>query len=375
MVTVTQAKTGKELKVFEKVGEKIHHQDPYFVPPFPGSIVKLVSPKGPFGKHGEVLCFVAWADGQPVGRIAAIENRSHNAHYGDKVGFFGFFDFTNDIEVAKALVETATSELKRRGLNVARGPYNPTSNDECGVLAEGFEAAPMVLMPYNPPYYLDIYEKLGFGGVRDLNAFYIGADQKLPDRIRKIAQRVQRVTGVTVRPVNMKHLERDLKIIQELYNETLQRNWGFVPLTWEDMQASAKDLAAIIEPSMVLIAEKDGQPAGFSMVIPNINEFMWRAKHSPVWLRVLKFVWWLKTSRPKEARLAVLGVKPEFLNKGIGALFYHEALVKGSTKYIGGELSWVEANNKEIIHGIEVMGARKYKNYRIYEKPLEMGRA
>lgn len=375
MVTVTPAKSKSELKEFEKVAEKIHKDDPYFVPPFPGSVVKLVSPKGPFGKHGDVVCFIAWRDGQPVGRIAAIENRSHNKYYADRVGFFGFFDFVDDIEVARTLFQAARAELKRRGLEIARGPYNPSINDECGVLVEGFEAAPMVLMTYNPPYYLDIYKELGLAGVRDLHAYYISGNQEAPQRILKIVDRIKRTSGISVRPFSMKNVDNDLRIIQTLYNETLTRNWGFIPISFEDMKAAAKDLLAIVDPELVMIAEKQGEAVGFSMCIPNINEFLWKAKKSPTWLRVLKFVWWLKTKRPQEARLAVLGVKPEYRNKGLGALFYAETLLRGGKKFVGGELSWVEANNDEIIHGISAMGARKYKNYRIYETPVETGNA
>lgn len=371
MMTIIPARTPSELKKFERVAEAIHAKDPYFVPPFPGSVVKLVSPKGPFGStHGDVVCYIAYRDGKPVGRIAAIENRAHNKHYQDKVGFFGFFDFINDIEVARALVAAAKTELERRGLTSMRGPVAPTMNDECGLLVEGFESSPMVMMAYNPPYYLDIYDQLGLQGVRDLDAFYISGSAVAPERMIKITERVKRSLGLTLRPINLKNLDHDLKIIQELYNETLDRNWGFVPITFEDMKASAKDLVAIIDPELVVIAEKDGQAVAFSMVIPNINEFLWRAKGSPTWLRVLKFVWWLKTSRPKEARLAVLGVKKEFRNKGIGPLFYVEALVKGGAKFVGGELSWIEANNRDLIAGIEVIGAKRYKGYRVYEKPL-----
>ncbi len=373
MVSIARVKSKAEFKLFESIPELLHGEDPYFVPPFPGSIVKLINSKSPFCRHGEVVCFIAFRNGKAVGRIAAIENRSHNAYYSDKVGFFGFFDFIDDGEVVTALYRAACEELKARGLSSIRGPYNPSINDECGLLLEGFEACPMVLMPYNPAYYLAQYEKVGLLPARDLYAFYMSASQEAPGRILKIVDRVKRSTGLTVRPLSLKNLQRDLAIIHTLYNETLNRNWGFVPLSLEELQEAAKELKVIVDPELVMIAEKDGVPAGFSLVIPNINEFLWRGRKSPVWLRVLKFLWWLKTSRPKEARLSVLGVRAEFRNKGIGALFYAETLIKGRQKFIGGELSWVEANNQEIISGITVMGAKRYKTYRIYETPLSKG--
>ncbi len=370
MIKVTQAKSKADLKLFESIAEKIHEKDPYFVPPFPGAVVKLIDPKGAFAAHGDVVCFIAWKDGKSVGRIAAVENRAHNEYYGDKVGFFGFFDFIDNIGVAEALLNAAKAELRRRGLTTLRGPYSPSVNDECGLLVEGFESSPMVSMSYNPPYYVAIYEELGLSPARDLHAYYLSGATETSERILKIVKRVKRATGITVRPFNLKKLDHDLRIIQTLYNGTLKRNWGFVPITFDDMKASAKDLMAVVDPELVMIAEKNGEAAGFSLVIPNINEFMWKAKSSRGLMRILKFVWLLKTSRPKEARLAILGVKEEFQNKGLGALFYAETLLKGGKKFQGGELSWVEANNEEIIHGITVMGGKKYKNYRIFENQL-----
>jgi hypothetical protein len=314
--------------------------------------------------------FVAYRDGKPVGRIAAVVNRAHNEYYKDSLGFFGFFDFIDDEEVARALIEAAKTELKKHGLTGIRGPYNPTSNDEMGLLVEGFDSIPFVMMPYNPAYYQKMYEKLGLQPIRDLLAFHISADVHPPERVKKIVERVKRSTGLTVRNINMKDLPNELKIIRDLYNVTLDRNWGFVPITLEDLEFAANDLKAIVDPSMVLIAEKKGVPAGFSMTIPNVNELMWKTKGSSTLMRILKFVWYLKTSHPKQARLAILGVKPEFRNSGISALFYYETLVRGKNKYTGGELSWVEDNNQEIIKGISVMGGKAYKSYRIYETPL-----
>ncbi len=313
---------------------------------------------------------MAFRDGKPVGRIAAVVNNAHNEYYHDKMGFFGFFDSVDDPEVATKLFDTAKAELKRRGLDTIRGPYNPTVNDECGLLVEGFDSSPMVMMPYNPAYYLGLYDRLGLTRARDLYAFYISAATEAPKRILKIAERVQRTTGLTIRPLNLKKLNDEIVIIHKLYNETLDRNWGFVPVSLEDLQFAAADLKAILDPEMVMIAEKNGRPVGFSMVIPNVNEIMWRVKGSSTLMRILKFLWFLKTQGPKEARLAVLGVTPEFRGKGVAALFYAETLLKGKKKFIGGELSWVEETNDEIMKGITVMGGQRYKTYRIFEAAL-----
>jgi GNAT superfamily N-acetyltransferase len=356
--------------LFETIPERLHKSDPYFVPPFPGSIVKLFGAKAPFQRHGEMVPLIALKDGQAVGRIAAIVHRSHNEFHHDQVGFFGFFDCIDDADVATALLDRAKSELKKRGLNVVRGPYNPTSNDDFGLLTEGFDSSPFVMMPYNPSYYVGLYDKIGLKSVKNFFAFYIASSKQPPERIAKIVERVKRSTGITIRNIDMSRLGEELKIIKELYNVTLDRNWGFVPITMEDLEFAAEDLKAIVDPSMVLIAEKDGKAAGYSMTIPNINELLWKVRKLPPLLRIIKFVFLLKTKHPREARLAALGIAPEFRNKGIPAVFYYETLIRGKRNYVGGELSWVEENNVEIMKSIEVMGGEKYKTYRIYEQSI-----
>ncbi|MBI4403315.1 MAG: N-acetyltransferase [Deltaproteobacteria bacterium] len=306
----------------------------------------------------------------PVGRIAAIINRTHNDWYGDKVGFFGFFDCCEDPSIASALFERARSELQVRKCDRLRGPYNPTVNDECGLLVDGFEYPPLVMMPYNPPYYMKLYEGLGLQPVKDLYAFYVPAANEAPERVRKIVERVKRTTGITLRTVNKKKLKEELLIIQELFNLSWKDNWGFVPLSREDLEFAAGDLKAIIDPNLVMFAEKDGVPVGFSVTIPDINEFMLRVKRSSSWLRVLRFIWSMKTSHPSQARLALLGVRPDFRNTGIAALFYYETLMRGKRKYVGGELSWVLEDNHVLTKSIEVMGGRRYKTYRIFEAAL-----
>ena len=356
--------------MFERVPELLHRQLPEFVPPFPGSIVKLVGPKSPFLRHGEMSLFLAWRDGQPVGRIAAMLNRTHNRYYQDKVGFFGFFDFSDELEVSGALLSAATQKLKEWGATSARGPYNPSINDECGLLIQGFERPPYILMPFNPPYYLNHFEHLDLKLAKRLYAFSISADVTPPERIEKIVQRVKSRSGITLRNVNLSRLDDELRVLHKLYNDTLTVNWGFVPIDLEDLQASAADLKAFVEPEMVMIAEKDGQPVGFSLALPNLNQFLWETKKMPELLRMAWVGLKLWLSHPTEARLAVLGVEPAFRNKGLGVLFYYESLVRGKRRYKGGELSWVDEDNQEMVRAIETMGGQLYRTYGIFEKAI-----
>lgn len=370
MVTISTCKTKKSLKLFEKIPELLHKHDPFYTPPFPGSVAKLIGPKSPFYKHGDLVAMIAYRDGKPVGRIAAIENRSHNQYYKDKTGFFGFFDVIDDTSVAKALVSAAEEELKRRGLTSMRGPYNPTVNDECGLLVEGFEATPMIMMSYNPEYYLALYDEVGLKGVRDLHAYYISNQVPIPEKLTRVVERFSKSGKVNIRPIEMKNLKDDLKIIHELYNATLNRNWGFIPLALEDLEFAANDLKAFVEPEHVLIAEKDGEPVGFSMLLPNINELMWRVRKSSTLGKMIKFIWHLKMNPPKEGRLAVLGVKPEFQASGVAPVFYLEAIRRGGKRFLGAECSWIEESNTPMMRSLELLGAKRYKNYRIFEKPL-----
>lgn len=306
-----------------------------------------------------------------MGRIAAIANDNHNAYYKDRLGFFGFFDFIDDKNVSSALVEKAKQTLKQNhSFTAMRGPYSPTINDECGLLTEGFDSPPMVMMPYNPSYYLEHYEATGLLHARYLYAYAISAELQAPERILKIAQRVKKSMGVSVRNVNLKKLPDELKIIQQLYNRTLCRNWGFVPLALEELTAAADDLKAIVDPSMVFIAERNGVPLGFSLCIPDVNELMLACRKHKGLLRILKFIWLLKTKKPSRARLAILGVDPEYRNSGLASLFYSETLIQGKQKLVGGELSWIEESNKEIIRAIELMGGKRYKTYEIFESVL-----
>lgn len=340
------------------------------MPPFPGSIVKLFKPGAPFLKRGKLFPLIAFKDGKPVGRIAAIVNEAHNRYYQDKVGFFGFFDFVDDLEVAQALICEASKILRKEGLTVLRGPYSPSSNDECGLLVEGYDLPPMIMMPYNPPYYEKIYHELGLSGVCDLHAYYLRSDIGVPEKISRVVERVKKRSGIKFRNIDLSRMDEELKIIEDLYNSTIKRNWGFVPITYEELQFASEDLKQIVQPELVMIAEKEGKAIGFSMILPNINEFMLRAKKHKGLLRVLSFVWSLKMRRASEARLALLGVKPEYENLGVPAVFYFESVQRSKNKLVGGELSWIEESNLPMIRSLELMGAKRYKNYRIFEKGL-----
>lgn len=370
MIEIAPVQASKDWTLFERIPEMLHRRNSYFVPPFPGSVSRIRKPTHPFHSHGKIYPFIARDAGRPVGRIAGIINETHNEHHQDAVGFFGFFDFIDDTEVVKLLFDAAEQEVARHGRKTMRGPYNPTQNDECGLLVDGFDSHPFVMMPYNPEYYVAAYDTLGLQKARDLYAFLMDDDTATLERTERIVERVKRKTQIAIRSVNLSNFRQELEIIEYLFNATLVREWGFMPTTMKDLEFAARDLKAILDPDMVLIAERGGEPVGFSLIIPNVNELMVKAAKSRGWLRLLRLAWYVKTQHPTTARLAVMGVLPEFRNKGIAPVFYFESLRRGKRKYVGGEISWVQDINEEITKTAALMKVERYKTYRIYEKPI-----
>ena len=315
--------------------------------------------------------FLALRHGRPVGRIAAIRNQLHNQRHGDKTGFFGFFDFA-DGEAAAALFGSACAWLSQSGLASARGPYSPSINDTCGLLSHGFEDPPCVFMPWNPPRYQQTYEELGLSPVRQLQAFNVDMKVAASPVLVRLAARTQKNSGLSVRSFRMDRIEDDLRILQRLYNVTLDRNWGYVPVQWEELEHSAKGLRTIADPRMLYFVMCQGREVGYSISLPDINEFLLAARRWPRGdLRLIPLAWMLKTKRPRRARHLILGIEPEYRRRsGLAAFLYYETFRRFAQGYPIAEVSWIEANNKQIIRGIEILGGQHSKTYTIWEKSL-----
>jgi len=348
----------------------LHGTDPAFIPPFPGSVAKFLSKKSPFAQHGTVTGFLALRGGQPVGRIASIVNHSHNAHYGDKVGFFGFFACEDNPATASTLLAASEAHLRALGLTSIRGPYNPSINDDCGLLTSGFDELPSVSMPWNPAYYEALLTHAEFQPVRKLVAFHLPLRVPVEGRIARIAKRVSERGRFRMRDIRMDALEADLKIIHKLYNATLDRNWGFVPISYEDLLAAAGDLRAIAKPDMIMIIEHDGEPCGFGLNLPNFNEILIRTRRFPHWLRLPVIAWLIKTRPITTCRQTILGVLPGFRDRGLSAWLYAESFVRASRHFASSELGWVEENNADIFTASILLGASVSKTFAIYEKPI-----
>lgn len=357
------------------MAETLHGTDPRYIPPFPGSVAKYLKPSSAFQRvHGEIFPFVATRDGCDVGRIAAIIYRSHNARYGDAVGFFGFFESEDNPETALALIERAAAVLRERGLTSMRGPYNPSVNDECGLLISGPETAPPIGFTWNPAYYERLLLDAGFVGVRDLVGMHLPmAGVPTPDRLERLAVRVEARSKMTLRPISLGRLEEELRIVHEVYNHTLERNWGFVPIDMEDLLAAADDMRAFADPNIILIAEKDGEPAGVALTLPDFNQILAGLQRVPHWLRLPVIFWRMKTKKITSCRQTVYGILPRFRDRGLHAWLLREQFARARARYPSAELGWMEANNAEIIANGEMLGAFVNRRFRIFERPVARG--
>ncbi|MFZ2040873.1 MAG: acyl-CoA N-acyltransferase, partial [Desulfobacterales bacterium] len=256
---------GKETDRFVRFPWQIYKDNPFWVPPLIRDVkFKLDRSRHPFFDHARMALFTACRGARLLGRIAAVVDERHNQFHDEHTGFFGMFECIRDYDVADALFLAAEGWCKHEGMERIRGPVNLSMNDECGFLLEGFEASPVIMMPYNPRYYLEFCERCGFVKAKDLYA-YLKAEVGVVGRIAKLVERVKKKEHVVVRPIDMRQFDREVAIIKEIYNSAWELNWGFVPMTDREMDLMAKELKPIAEPELVLIAEVNGQPVGVSI--------------------------------------------------------------------------------------------------------------
>lgn len=372
-VTVQQVSTPPEMKRFVKLPWSIYRTDPVWVPPLISEVRKLLSPdRNPFWKHAEAAYFIAYRESEPVGRIAAIVNHRHNEFHKEKAGFFGFFESVNDETVSNALYGEAQKWLSAKGMEVLRGPANPSSNDDWGFLLEGYDEPPTVMMPYNPAYYHELAKAAGLVKVKDLYAFFMDKTSDIPEKALRVAKIARKRTNVKIRPIDMKNIERELDFIKEVYNSAWELNWGFVPMTDEEIEHLAEDLKRIAIPDLVLMAEVDGKPAGVSIAIPNINEVLAEMNGRLFPFGWLRFLFGFR--RIRRVRIIIMGVVKEYRKRGIDAVFYVDTYNAGrKLGFTEGEMSWVLEDNDITNRSIEMFGGRLYRRYRLYEKRIESG--
>ncbi len=364
-----QEVTDKNLKTFIDFPFELYKNDPYWVGELKADSKRLLSPLNPFWRHAVNKMFLAFKDGKPAGRLMALVNRTHNEYHQENIGFFGFFDAVNDGAVSHALFEAGEKWLRAQGVSAVRGPANPSSNHVYGLLVDSFDSMPAIMMPYNYPYYAELIEKEGFVKVKDVLAFHRTKNERFSERFVKVCARCARAKGITLRRLNLKNLAEEAEIIRGIYNKAWAENWGFVPMSREEMADVVNELKLVVRPEGTCVLEVDGVPAGFYIAIPNMNHALKELKGSLAnpW-RVFKALraW----RRIKDARLIMLGVAPEFRQRGIDLVLIKHIIDHGVSVWDEAELSWVLEDNQGIIRGILECGCWQNKRYRLYQKSL-----
>jgi len=378
---VTEDKKG--MKQFMRLPWTIYRDDPYWAPDLVMDLKKrLNKKKHPFFEFGDADFFLAMKDGEVAGRIAAISNPRHNEYQHENTGFWGFFECRNDQKVANALFDAAKDWLKAKGFTIMRGPMSCDTQDEIGMLYEGFDSHRYFMMPHNPPYYMELCRNYRMKKAKDLIAFSLDVTQPVPKNVERIARIVKQkmeAKGFTFRHLNKKHIEKDIRIVMDIYETAWAENWGFTPITKRQFTELAQNLKLIAAEGLVVIIEgPQGEPVGMACSLYDYMESTYWAKKFPFWaqetMQLLNLAWriFIKPKpKFKRARLFLAGVMPKYRGLGLDAYLYIHPFESGKKHGItDGELSWELEDNYAIIKPIEKVGGKIYKRMRIWEKKI-----
>ncbi len=373
-VQVTPVRGSAEKMQFIRFAYSIYRDDPNWVPPLEMERKDFLDPKkNPFFEYGELELFLARRGGQLVGRIAAIRNPRHMQIHGTKEGFFGLFECVNDAGVARALLDTAAAWLRERGMDAMLGPANVSSNQDWGLLIDGFGTPPAIMMPHNPTWYQGLLEANGLTKAKDLYAFELSSSAEPPEKVVRIAEKMRQREGITVRPVNLKDFKGEVERIRDIYNSAWEKNWGFVPFTDAEFDHLAKEMKTVVRPELALMAEVKGEPVAFSLTLPDANQAIkaanGRLTNFGLPIGLAKLV--LASRRINRLRLTILGIKEGYRRRGLDAILYLDTLRNAKRLgYVGGEISWTLEDNHLVNRAIESMGGQRSKTYRVYQRAL-----
>ncbi len=372
--SIIEVKSGKDKKRFIDFPHELYKDDPNYVPEiYIGQKELLSEKKNPFFRHSKVQLYLAYQNDKIVGRIAAIRNNEYNKFANANVGFFGLFDVIENYEVAKILLDTATEWIKKEKLDAIIGPTNFSTNDTAGLLVDGFDRPPVVMMTYNKPYYVTFLEQYGFVKQMDLLAYHVTEQTVNMKSVRianMLAERLEK-RGIVVRNVKMKNFKQEVGLIREIYKNAWDKNWGFVPPTDAEFNHLAEGLKMVIDPDFALIAEHEGKAIAFALAVPDINVIARTIKKGrllPTGIFKLLF----QKKKIKGLRVILLGVLEDYRKMGIEGIFYARIISRGMEKgFTEAEASWILDNNEMMKKGVEGANMVPYKRYRIYEKKIE----
>lgn len=368
--------TSAENEMFLGVPERIYVNDPYWVPPLRSSVAKQFAPTNPFFEYGNLQQFIAVSQEvkgfQVVGRIVAAVNQRLIKREGQNVGLFGFFECVQDFTVAQALLDAGCRWLREQGMTLARGPIDLSTHNNCLLLVDGFDSPPMVMMPYNPPYYPEFMERDGWYKAKDAYAYDFPLNKPLPAEFEK-GYRIACKSGVSFRPLRTKGnaFEEDAKSIYHLFNRAFANNWSSTPRSEAEFLEEARDLQNLVDPDIFQVAEYNGEMVGFFMGLPDYNIPLKYVRGRLNWLGILKFLWYRR--QIDRARIIAICSLPEYRRKMVPLALIYLGMQGGTKKgkpYKTAELSWAYEDNIPSRKVIEASGGKIYKTYRIYEKVL-----
>ena len=375
-LTITAVETAGDREAFIRVPWPIYRDDPAWVPPLLMERRDHLNPKkNPFFQNAEARFWLALRDGRPVGRISAQVNRAHLARHNDATGHFGLLEAEDRAETFQALLRTAEDWLRGQGMTRAAGPFSLSINEESGLLVDGFESPPSLMMGHARPYYAARLEDLGYRKFKDLICYHYDARRDLPPAAAHLLRKTLRAENLTIRPLDMANYERDLGVIRDIFNDAWSENWGFLPMSDADLRHLAKELKPIVRPQSIAIAELDGAPVAMAIGLPNVNEAIADLNGRLLPFGWAKLLWRLKVKTTRTARVPLMGVRKAYHGSMLGAALALSVIdaIRRAQKALGvesGELSWILEDNLPMRRMIEELGGEPYKTYRVFAREL-----
>ena len=369
-IVLKKVESSKDIDAFIHFPHRLYSEDRHWVAPLDSERRKFLSPEiNPFFDHAETQYYLALSsNGETLGRVAATVDHDHNRFHKENIGFFGMFECVQDTEVSNLLLNAAEQWCQSKHLNRIRGPLNLSINHECGLLVENFEDSPVLGIPYNPPYYADLFHHWGLEKIKDLISLDLRLTQ-VPEYLQRAVPLIRKRNRFTTRCLQLDRFEEEINVLWEIYNSAWETNWGFVPMTHEEFIFTAREMKQVVDPRLCFIAEVKGEPAGFSLTLPDINQALKPLKGKLFPFGWLKFI--LGKRKINRSRVITLGVKKKFQRLGIDACFYHDTYKQLMEMNIFRvDMSWILEDNTAMIGPIEKIGGVIYKRHRIYERNI-----
>ena len=370
-IEIVTVESGTELKDFIELPWKMYADYPQWVPPLKKEVRRLLdSDNHPFWEFSERILFLARRGSQILGRIAGIIDNHHNEFHGEPMGIWGFFECADDPEAAAALFAAVETWVRLKGMTFLRGPLNPSINYEAGLLIDGFDTSPALMMPYNPSYYPRLVESCGLSKEKELLSFIIDGNYRLPPWMESLAERLARKKGVNIRPFRLKDPVPELSLVREIFNDCWSGNWGYVPLSDHEIQTIGKSMMEIADPDLAFFIYYGDEPAGVCVFLPDINPLLKRLNGRIGLLGLLKFL--LYRREITGLRGLLFGIKEKYRQLGFPLLVIRHLyeVVRKKGKYSSLELGWTLEDNESINSLLEEAGARIHKKYGIYRKSV-----